>query len=381
MRWLALLLFVSEATGCVLCARAAAPPGRVELRNAWQDYAASFIQPDGRVVDRAGGGVTTSEGQSYGLLRAVWMDDRDTFERVRTWTVANLQGNDPARLPAWKWGQLPDGTWGILDANPASDADILIAYALLLGARRWADPSMNAQALTLLELVWSTETALVGEHRVLLPGPWAGGKPILQVNPSYYAPTAFRVFQALDPAHDWKALVDDTYWMLDTVQRTDGLPPDWAWIDAATGALVPPPEGEGAKVAFGFEAFRVAWFMAAEAKWYDEPRARAVLARMDSLRERWQRDGSIPAVIRADGSGATPYDYLGMYAALLPAWALVSPADADALYTTVILPRRTVTGWGDADDYYAHNWVWFGLALWSDKTGIGPTPIGRISGG
>jgi endoglucanase len=309
------------------------------------------------------------------------MDDRASFDRVRAWTVANLQNNDPNRLAAWRWGQKPDGSWGIIDENPASDADVLIAYSLLLAARRWQDPALNTQAMAILEQVWSTETALVGEHRVLLPGPWAAGQPILQINPSYYMPFAFRVFEVVDPAHNWRSLVDDTYWMFDTVARTDGLPPDWAWIDAANGQVVPPPEGEGEKAAFGYEAFRVGWILAAEVKWYDEPRARVLLERMDSLRLRWQRDGAIPAVIRPDGSAGRDYDYLGLYGALLPAWGLISPPDAESLYTNVIFPRRTVTGWGDTEDYYAHNWVWFGLALWSDKTGAGPTPIGRLSGG
>lgn len=378
--WLRLLPFVLLATGCSSCARAAAPPGRIELRNAWQDYSTSFIQQDGRVVDRAGGGVTTSEGQSYGLLRAVWIDDRDAFDRVLAWTRANLQADDPNRLPSWKWGQRPDGTWGVIDENPASDADVMIAYALLLGARRWSEPALGEQARALLEKVWTTETVEVAGHRVLLPGPWAAGKPILQVNPSYSMPFAFRVFAELDPTRDWRKLVDDTYWMLDTVARVDGLPPDWAWIDATTGARVAPPEGQGEKSVFGFEAFRVAWFMAAEVKWYDEPRARKVLEKMDVLRTRWQRDGYVPAVIRPDGSAGQSYEYLGLYGALLPAWGILSPSDADYLYSNVILPRRSVSGWGDADDYYAHNWVWFGLALWSDKTGAGPTPIGRISG-
>jgi endoglucanase len=333
MFWLRVLPLFTLLSGCVLCARAAAPPGRIELRNAWQDYSVAFIQEDGRVVDRAGGGMTTSEGQSYGMLRAVWMDDRPTFDRVRQWTAANLQGGDLNKLPSWQWGQRADGTWGTLDENPASDADIMIAYALLLGAQRWQDPTLSAQALALLEQVWTTETQLVGEHRVLLPGPWAAGKPFIQINPSYSMPFAFRVFAILDPSHPWQSLVDDTYWMLETVSRVDGLPPDWAWIDAETGELMPPPEGEGDKAGFGFEAFRVAWFMAAELKWYDEARARTVLDRMDTLRTRWQRDGSIPAVIRPDGSAGRTYDYLGLYGALLPAWGLLSPTDAESLYT------------------------------------------------
>lgn len=375
------LASIALISGCSMCARAAAPPpSKAEIRKAFHRYTERFVQADGRVVDFAGGGITTSEGQSYAMIRAVWSNDRDTFERTRSWMLSNLQANDPHKLPAWRWGERSDGSWGVIDENPASDADVFVAYALYLGADRWNAPEMSVQAKGILDRVWEQEVAEVDGHLVLLPGPWATGRSLVKVNPSYYLPFAFRVFEQVDPERPWGRFVDDSYWMFEKVINDQGLFPDWVWLDAVTGAVVPPPDGETAQEEYGFEAMRIPWALAADAKWYDEPRAKALIEKMDGLRTRWLADGRLPAVIEPDGSAAREYEYLGLYGALLPAWGVVHPDDAQKLYSTEIHPLRSDTGWGDQNDYYAHNWVWFGLALWSDKLGRGPTPIGRFKG-
>ncbi len=67
------------------------------LTAAWIGYKHRFIQPDGRVIDFQRDQVTTSEGQSYAMLRAVWMDDRPTFDLTWRWTQDNL--GDPRASP------------------------------------------------------------------------------------------------------------------------------------------------------------------------------------------------------------------------------------------------------------------------------------------
>ena len=71
------------------CAPAEARAADV-LRETWSAYVQRFVQQDGRVVDPKAGGITTSEGQAYALLRAVWMEDRPVFDRVLTWSVEHL---------------------------------------------------------------------------------------------------------------------------------------------------------------------------------------------------------------------------------------------------------------------------------------------------
>src|SRR6185436_16916003 len=50
------------------------------LKESWAKYVERFIQADGRVIDHKAGGISTSEGQAYAMLRAVWMQDRATFD-------------------------------------------------------------------------------------------------------------------------------------------------------------------------------------------------------------------------------------------------------------------------------------------------------------
>ena len=63
-----------------------------------------------------------------------------TFAGVYAWTHAHM--TRPDHLLAWHWGRRPDGSWGVLDANTASDGDLDYALALALAARRgWRAPT------------------------------------------------------------------------------------------------------------------------------------------------------------------------------------------------------------------------------------------------
>lgn len=344
----------------------AAPTPTMVLAD-WKPYVSAFIQDDGRVIDRAGDDVSTSEGQSYALIRAVWCDDRGTFDKVLRWTRDNLQGGDPGKLPAWRWGRKPDGSWSVLDPNSAADADQWMAWALELAGDRWNEPRYAAQALGLLDRIWDEETALVGggsstSRRVLLPGRWEQGKPLMKLNPSYWLTFAWRTFARVDTRHDWNALIGDAYSLLEACRSPSGLPPDWCWVEQQTGRVQPPPPGESERAAFGFEAFRIGWTLAADARWHKDPRAYQQLEAFGVLADRWRAERTIPAVIFPDGSPRYTWGYLGLYGALLPAWAEMRPGDVEELFRAEI---RAAQDPAVKHDYYAHNWVWFGLALWS----------------
>lgn len=336
-----------------------------QLELGWQAYLDRFVQRDGRVVDPKAGGVTTSEGQAYALLRAVWMDDTRHFRRVLRWTRKNLQGGDPAALPAWRWGVSQDGSWGVLDPQPASDADQWMAWSLLLAAQRWGHDRHHRQALGLLDNIWQREVLELDSGPVILPGPWAADEAILRLNPSYFLPFAWRTFAAVDPGHGWDRLLDMSYHLLQASMDPDLLPPDWLYLDRQDPTPQAPPQGAQDHNRFGFEAFRLGWTLAAEQRWYREPRATPLLQNLAHPLERWADNGSVPAVMEPDGTAAVDYEYSGLYGAMLPAWDSVRPELALEVYQQEILPRWAGDGWEDVDDYYSQNWIWFGLALWS----------------
>ncbi len=78
--------------------------GSLAGQDGWRAYRERFVTPQGRVVDTGNGGISHSEGQGYGMLLAVAADDRATFERIWTWTRANLMVRDD-QLLAWRWSR------------------------------------------------------------------------------------------------------------------------------------------------------------------------------------------------------------------------------------------------------------------------------------
>jgi endoglucanase len=340
---------------------AAPTPGPTLLQETWQVYLRTSVRRSGRVVDARGGGHTTSEGQAYALLRAVWADDPDAFDRIYTWTFRRLQRGTPARAPAWKYGRarvLPR----ILDDASATDADLLMAWALQLAGERWERPDYLDRARALARTIWQDNVIVVGDRHVLLPGSWARDQPLVQLNPSYFVPFAMRDLRRLDPDLDWNRVIDDGYAVLADAAAEGQLLPDWLYLDPNTGMRVPSPQPEHNR--HGFEAMRIPWMLAAEIAWYDEPRARTLLVPYLQWQERWATAHWLPAVAQPDGTPVVDYGHPALTGALLPAWALTDPHAAADLYTTDIAPTLGPDGWGDPNDYYAQNWIWFGIALW-----------------
>jgi len=141
---------------------------------AWERFKTLYLSADGRVIDASvPEHITTSEGQSYALFFALVANDRESFAKVLAWTQNNLSGGDLARtLPAWKWGRTDDGTWRVLDRNPAADSDLWIAYALGEAGRLWCDSGYTTLGRSVANRVLREEVTFVpGLGPTLLPGP------------------------------------------------------------------------------------------------------------------------------------------------------------------------------------------------------------------
>src|SRR3989344_4771278 len=70
------------------------------LAESWSHFKAYKISPQGQVwADEDSSNQTVfSESQSYGMLRAVWSNDQQTFDRVWNWTKNNLQRKNIAKI-------------------------------------------------------------------------------------------------------------------------------------------------------------------------------------------------------------------------------------------------------------------------------------------
>ncbi len=364
-------------------------PSRPELERvltaSWQSYRQQFISSEGRVIIPERDGGTISEAQAYALLRAVWAGDAATFAQVFAWTHNNLSG--PDHLLAWLWGRRPDGAWGVLDVNTASDGDLDYALALLLAARRgWRPPpglaDYAAAAREPLAAILTKEVvALPGGALLLTPGNWHEAEPPYLLNPSYFSPAAYRLFSQIGassvgaarepPAGD--RLLRDTYELLARLSqglgesRGAGLFPDWCRVDAQ-GRLSPAP---GRETHFGWEAVRLPWRLALDHFWFGEPQAAKILGQkfLQFFKQEWQGHGKLAAVYKDDGAPLVDYDSPVLYAGVLAAALTCGDRDfAGQLAAKILTFYREKDGrayFVSPDNYYANNWAWLGLALYA----------------
>lgn len=213
-----------------------------------KEFLDRYVDSDGRVVRRDQGSDTVSEGQAYAMLLAVARDDADRFGLVWEWTKRELQRSDG--LLSWHWS---DGA--VSDEQPASDADVDAAYALLLAGERFGNPGYVREARRIATAVMEEETLAVQGGRVLVAGVWARDERV--VNPSYFYPEAYRRFGEAFGDPRWDQLVQGSLATIEQLASADSLPPDWATI-ASNGAVSPGrPSGSGADASTGYDAARV----------------------------------------------------------------------------------------------------------------------------
>ena len=193
----------------------------------WDAFKAELVKDDGRVIDPYQGGITTSEGQAYGLFFALVGNDREAFRQLLGWTENNLAGGDlRKRLPAWKWGRDTKGAWRVLDDNNASDADLWLAYALLEASRLWAVGEYRMLAEQILwRVAAQTMRPLPGLGLMLLPGDrgFISAKGT-RLNTSYLPPQLLDRFGEVAPI--WADLASNSRALL-LQSAPHGLAPDW----------------------------------------------------------------------------------------------------------------------------------------------------------
>jgi endoglucanase len=224
----------------------------------WAEFKRLHLQADGRVIDNfEGKAITTSEGQAYALFFAVVADDRRQFDLLWRWTVNNLmQGDESTWLPAWKWGKdETSGSWKVLDANSASDADVWIAYSLLQAAQRWNSAEYRKAGMQLLGRIARREVVdLPGVGWMMLPASYgyALAPARWRVNPSYLPIQVMRYFAKVDAEGPWCDLITNTEFMLGAVAGAGGVP-DWVVYTPEKGFQ---PDPEMGRIS-GYEAIRV----------------------------------------------------------------------------------------------------------------------------
>lgn len=355
-------------------------PGQV-LGGLWNGYKDEYLEPGTlRTLDKQRDNITTSEGQSYTLLRAVWMSDKPTFDTSWQWTKDNLQHDDD-RLMSWLFGMRPDGTYGVLDSrggqNSASDADGDIALALVFAYARWQEPRYLGDARALLDDIWDKEVVTIRGTPYLAANDLekASTNPTIIVNPSYLSPASYRLFAKVDPAHDWNGLADSSYDLINATLdapldagNSAGLPPNWVKVDRATGAVSAVNDPE-LTTNFGYDAFRMPWRLALDYQWFGTARAKETLERMSFLSREWRKDGKLAAEYTHAGKPVTAAESPAMYGAVIGYFSVADPELARDVYERKLsyLFDAGKNDWGQPLGYYDSNWAWFGIALYTQQ--------------
>ncbi len=348
------------------------------LASSWEKYKTQFINKDGRVLDHSLGGITTSEGQSYAMLRAVWIDDRETFDLVWKWTKQTMK-RPGDNLFGWKWGKQKNGSYGFLEnggQNSASDADSDIALALVFAGRRWNNEGYLNDAKRILADLWKIETAVAGGKRYLIAGNWAKNSEELVVNPSYFAPYAWRIFAKVDKKNDWSSLISPAYELLleSSNEKLDksssiGLPPDWIAVKISNGEIKA-PQVTGLTTNYSFDAMRVPWRIAVDYGWNRNKEAKQYLTTaFKKLEEIYQAEGKLAGGYAHDGSVLSRDENPIMYSTVLGVFLTTNSKLAKQMYESKIvkLYSNDTNSFNKKLYYYEQNWLWFGAALYNKR--------------
>lgn len=335
------------------------------LKKSYELYKNNFMSQDGRIIDYDKKDITTSEGQSYIMLRSLIMDDRETFDLTYKWAKNNLQRAD--KLFAWLWGEDSNGKYGILDYNSASDADVDIAFALLLAREKFDCTEYLQEAIPIINSIWYKETKKIGEHIVLMPGAMQTLEAKIEINPSYFSPYEFRFFQKYDELHDWNCLIDSSYYYLDAVmsKTQTHLPPNWFLIKNGQIVLE-----NSTKSDFSYDAIRVFPRIYLDYIRTDEKRALPILEKSKFFVDKWEaNNGTFYTNYKENGELRDKVQFEGSIGVLLPAISLYNKKIAQDIYKnkleSIFLNEDF---WEGKNDYYNKNLLWFGCYLYNKNS-------------
>lgn len=292
----------------------------------WDAYTARFLDQQGRVIDHNAQDRTTTEGEAYAMFFALVANDQPRFDRLVDWTENNMaQGDLTLHLPAWSWGKAEDGSWRVLDANPAADADLWMAYSLCEAGRLWnVDRYMKLGKLMADRIAQEEVVVVPGVGTSMIPGAH-GFHPDPNtwfLNPSYLPPELIAYFARQDPHSPWRQVLDS---LPRVVASPGGFAMDWMKVaqDGAHPSTTPAADEDdlqqnhpGAPARGSYDAIRVyLWLGMADAK---TPGVHDSLAALPGM-ALWLRSHAVPPLaVDEVGQSTQPDSPPGFSAAVVP---------------------------------------------------------------
>jgi endo-1,4-beta-D-glucanase Y len=242
----------------------------------WTNYKALLVVDGGdgslRVRRPENMDDSVSEGIAYGMLFAVFLNDKTTFDKL--WQYAQKHFDDNGLM---HWQIRADGT--VQGGNSATDSDEDIGFALVMADKQWGGYTDVTKAYL----------AKVLDHDFHDDGTIRGGDNYDEVNPSYLAPAFYRTFAKYTGEQRWMQVIDKSYEILNgAAHPTTGLVPDWSSGDRGRN--------------YTYDAVRTPYRIALDACWNNEPRAKAYAEKVgaffagvgvDNIRDGYALDGTL----------------------------------------------------------------------------------------
>jgi endo-1,4-beta-D-glucanase Y len=222
---------------------------------------------------------SVSEGIGYGMLAAVYLNDRVTFDAL--WAYAQSHFDDKGLM---NWHITSAGAIASDGAGSASDGDLDMIWALIMASDQWAttDYLNGAGAYAMIDAMLTYSFAGDG---TLKPGDNWGGTTL--TNPSYYAPAYYRVFAKMTDNTQWiSPIVDRAYTILGNVSGTSGLVPDWTNTSSVVNQGILTSSGSTGGTAtwnnstYGYDATRTPWRIGLDYCLNGEARAKTYLMKV-----------------------------------------------------------------------------------------------------
>ncbi|MEQ8674142.1 MAG: glycosyl hydrolase family 8 [Aggregatilineales bacterium] len=251
---------------------------------AWEGYKTHYIfcgeacgNNTGLVYDPNVNYQSVSEGVGYGLLFAVMMDDQETFNAIFD-AGQEIMLNEMTSLYHWQ----VDNRGNIVGHFSATDAEEDITAALIFAQERvdrgeWEQHPTTPygdRARTLIDVLY---LFAIDDNRYITPSDaWDGTGRELS-NPSYFAPTWYRMFDDYAGTDRWGEVLSFGY---RTLYATDGqalgLAPDWSTADGQPAydyCLAIDRRRDQCSYTMGYEGIRVLWRVGLDCIWYNDLRA------------------------------------------------------------------------------------------------------------
>ncbi|HXU00508.1 MAG TPA: glycosyl hydrolase family 8 [Polyangia bacterium] len=255
-----------------------------DVMTSWNTFKTKMIVNNGgglRVQRPENSNDTVSEGIAYGMLMAVYLVDKTTFDGLWAYAKAHKNGKG---LMNWHI----DANGGTVGNGAATDADEDMAFALMMADKQWGGYASDASGL-----VGSILASEVTSSNLLLPDD--SGNMSSDINPSYFAPAYYKLFATYNAR--WTMVADQSYTMLNRcANATTGLVADWCTQQGGTSGRSNPPR-------YYYDAARTPFRIAQDACWNNDSRAVTYLAKVAAffnglgptgIRDGYNLDGTSP---------------------------------------------------------------------------------------